>query len=79
MSVPTAQGKVVFVGAGPGADDLITVRGARVIAEADIVIWASSLVHPGIVAGTKPGAVIVDSAAANPALVLQAPPAKNLP
>ncbi|HMQ65469.1 MAG TPA: precorrin-4 C(11)-methyltransferase [Arachnia sp.] len=57
------RGKVVFVGAGPGADDLITVRGARVIAEADIVIWASSLVHPGIVAGAKPGAVIVDSAA----------------
>ena len=54
---------MVFVGAGPGADDLITVRGARVIAEADIVIWASSLVHPGIVAGAKPGAVIVDSAA----------------
>ena len=35
------EGLVVFVGAGPGADDLITVRGARVIAEADIIIWAS--------------------------------------
>ena len=35
------SGKVVFVGAGPGAADLITVRGARVIAEADIIIWAS--------------------------------------
>lgn len=34
-----------------GASDLITVRGARVIAEADIVIWASSLVDAGIVAG----------------------------
>ena len=32
------KGLVVFVGAGPGADDLITVRGARVIAEADIII-----------------------------------------
>ena len=37
-------GEVVFVGAGPGAADLITVRGAQVIASADIVIWASSLV-----------------------------------
>ncbi|MEZ5084928.1 MAG: precorrin-4 C(11)-methyltransferase [Tessaracoccus sp.] len=61
MSEPK-KGKVVFVGAGPGADDLITLRGARVIAEADIVIWASSLVHPGIVANAKPGALVVDSA-----------------
>ena len=65
MSVPTAQGKVVFVGAGPGAPDLITVRGSRVIAAADIVIWASSLVAPEIVAGHKPGAVLVDSASAS--------------
>lgn len=55
-------GRVVFVGAGPGAADLITVRGARIIQEADIVIWASSLVHPDIVADTKPGALVVDSA-----------------
>ncbi|HBX79557.1 MAG TPA: precorrin-4 C(11)-methyltransferase, partial [Propionibacteriaceae bacterium] len=34
------RGEVVFVGAGPGAADLITLRGAAVIAEADIVIWA---------------------------------------
>ena len=65
MNAPTAQGKVVFVGAGPGAPDLITVRGARVIAEADIVIWASSLVASEIVAGHKPGAMLVDSAAAS--------------
>ena len=65
MSAPTAQGKVVFVGAGPVAPDLITVRGARVIAEADIVIWASSLVASEIVAGHKPDAVLVDSAAAS--------------
>lgn len=56
------SGEVVFVGAGPGAADLITLRGARVIAEADIVIWASSLVDPAIVANTKPGALVVDSA-----------------
>lgn len=58
-------GKVVFVGAGPGSADLITVRGARVIAEADIVIWASSLVHPDVVAGARDDALVVDSASAS--------------
>jgi precorrin-4/cobalt-precorrin-4 C11-methyltransferase len=36
--------KVWFIGAGPGAPDLLTVRGARAIAEADIVIWGANLV-----------------------------------
>ncbi|MEV0704628.1 precorrin-4 C(11)-methyltransferase [Saccharopolyspora sp. NPDC050389] len=39
-------GRISFIGAGPGAADLITVRGARRIAEADIVVWAASLVAP---------------------------------
>lgn len=56
------QGKVVFVGAGPGAADLVTVRGARVIAAADIVIWARSLVHEDILADVRPDAEVVDSA-----------------
>ncbi|RRD45986.1 precorrin-4 C(11)-methyltransferase [Tessaracoccus sp. OH4464_COT-324] len=56
------KGLVVFVGAGPGADDLITLRGSRVIAQADIIIWASSLVHPGIIANHKPEAEVIDSA-----------------
>ena len=64
MSEPK-RGRVVFVGAGPGAAAQITVRGARVIAQADIVIWASSLVHPGIVAGARPDALVVDSASAS--------------
>ncbi len=58
------SGRVVFVGAGPGAPDLITLRGARTIAAADIIIWASSLVSPQIVADHKPGALLVDSASA---------------
>ncbi len=62
MSTGNPTGRVVFVGAGPGAADLITVRGARVIAEADVIIWASSLVHPDVVADHKPGAELVDSA-----------------
>lgn len=38
-------GKVTFVGAGPGAADLLTFRAARAIADADVVIWAASLVQ----------------------------------
>lgn len=58
------RGRVVFVGAGSGAPDLVTVRGAGVISRADIVIWASSLVHPDVVAGARPDAEIIDSASA---------------
>jgi precorrin-2/cobalt-factor-2 C20-methyltransferase len=43
-----SAGRVFFVGAGPGAPDLLTLRGATVIAAADVVIWASSLVHPDV-------------------------------
>ena len=35
-----------FVGAGPGAPDLITVRGQKLLAEADVIIYAGSLVNP---------------------------------
>ena len=33
-----------FVGAGPGAADLITVRGQRLLEEADVIVYAGSLV-----------------------------------
>jgi precorrin-4/cobalt-precorrin-4 C11-methyltransferase len=56
------RARVWFVGAGPGAADLITLRGARAIAEADVVVWASSLVHEDILAHASPTALIVDSA-----------------
>ena len=52
----------MFVGAGPGAPDLLTQRGARAIKDADIVIWASSLVDQRILAHTREDAEIVDSA-----------------
>ncbi|MCO1594925.1 precorrin-4 C(11)-methyltransferase [Micromonospora sp. RHAY321] len=57
----TSDGKVWFVGAGPGAADLLTLRAARVIAEADIVVWAASLVHTDVLAHARAGAEIVDS------------------
>lgn len=53
---------VHFVGAGSGAVDLITVRGARLLSEADVVIYAGSLVNPDVLSYTKPGCQIHDSA-----------------
>jgi precorrin-4/cobalt-precorrin-4 C11-methyltransferase len=54
-------GKVWFIGAGPGAPDLLTLRGARLIGEADVVVWARSLVNEGVLDHAKPGAQIVES------------------
>ncbi|MFC5907290.1 precorrin-4 C(11)-methyltransferase [Streptacidiphilus monticola] len=56
-----AQGKVTFVGAGPGAADLLTFRAARAIAEADSVIWAASLVQAEVLEHARPDAEILDS------------------
>lgn len=53
---------VYIVGAGPGAEDLITLRGARLLAEADVVIYAGSLVNPGLLKRTKPQCRIYNSA-----------------
>ena len=53
---------VHFVGAGCGAEDLITVRGAKLLEEADVVIYAGSLVNPAHLNRTKPGCEIYDSA-----------------
>ena len=53
---------VHFVGAGSGAPDLITLRGARLLGEADVVIYAGSLVNPELLILTKPGCELHDSA-----------------
>ena len=53
---------VHFVGAGSGAADLITVRGARLLEEADVVIYAGSLVNPDVLRYTRPGCEIHNSA-----------------
>ncbi len=55
-------GTVIFVGAGPGAPDLLTVRAAQVIAAADLIVYAGSLVPPEVLAMAKPKARLVDSA-----------------
>ena len=53
---------VHFVGAGSGAPDLITLRGARLLGEADVVIYAGSLVNPELLTLTKPDCEVHDSA-----------------
>ena len=53
---------VHFIGAGCGAADLITVRGARLLGEADVIIYAGSLVNPALLAYARPGCEIHDSA-----------------
>lgn len=53
---------VHFVGAGPGAPDLITLRGARLLEEADVVIYAGSLVNPELLSRCKAGCEIYNSA-----------------
>lgn len=53
---------VHFVGAGPGALDLITVRGQRLLQTADVVIYAGSLVNKELLQWTKEGARLYDSA-----------------
>lgn len=53
---------ISFVGAGPGAPDLITVRGQVRLSKADIVIWASSLIPEEMLEWTSESAVLMDSA-----------------
>ena len=53
---------VHIVGAGPGSPDLITVRGQRLLGEADVIIYAGSLVNPELLAFARKGAAVYDSA-----------------
>ncbi len=74
----TAMGKVYLVGAGPGAPDLLTLRAAKLLAEAKIVFY-DTLVHPDIVAlatqakkiavGKRAGRLSTDQRFINRALV----------
>ncbi len=55
-------GLVSFVGAGPGDPELLTIKGHKAIAAADLVLYAGSLVPRAVVACARPGAAVVDSA-----------------
>ena len=54
--------QVYFVGAGPGDPDLITVKGRKLLEEADVVVYAGSLVNPAVLAVTPAGCEIHNSA-----------------
>ena len=53
---------VHFVGAGPGAPDLITLRGTELIKTADVIIYAGSLVNPALLGLAKTDCTIYNSA-----------------
>jgi len=53
---------VSFVGAGPGDVELITVKGQRLLGEADVIIYAGSLVNPALLSLAKQGAAVYNSA-----------------
>jgi precorrin-4/cobalt-precorrin-4 C11-methyltransferase len=53
--------KVYFIGAGPGDPDLMTIKAASLIAEADVVIYAGSLVNPDVLKFARPDAALHDS------------------
>ena len=56
------ENPVLFVGAGPGDPELITVKGQKALQEADLVIYAGSLVPDALLKWTKPGAQSISSA-----------------
>ena len=53
---------VHFVGAGSGAADLITLRGKKFLEEADVIIYAGSLVNPQLLEYAREGCKIFNSA-----------------
>ena len=57
-----SRSPVLFVGAGPGSPELITVAGAKALMAADVVVTAGSLVNPAIIERWAPLAQVVDSA-----------------
>jgi len=54
---------VLYVGAGPGDPELITVKGLKALQQADVIIYAGSLVNPALLEGLHPKTEIHDSAA----------------
>ena len=55
------EGRVYFIGGGPGDPELLTLKAARIIESADVVIYADSLVHPSVIQFARPGAEVYGS------------------
>jgi len=62
MSDVIKPGTVVFAGAGPGAVDLVTLRCQQAISEADVIVYAGSLVNPEVLQWCRPQCSLHDSA-----------------
>lgn len=59
------RNRVVFIGAGPGDPELLTIKAFRVIEDADVIIYAGSLVNPEVLGYAKSDALIYNSAHMN--------------
>lgn len=53
---------IYFIGAGPGDPELLTIKGKKIIDQADVIIYAGSLVNKEVLSGAKEGAKIYNSA-----------------
>ncbi|MHB8173169.1 MAG: precorrin-4 C(11)-methyltransferase [Nitrospirota bacterium] len=62
---------VFFIGAGPGDPDLMTIKAGEILARADLVIYAGSLVNPDVLKFAKPGATVHDSASMELAEIIE--------
>ncbi|BDC17931.1 precorrin-4 C(11)-methyltransferase [Acidianus sp. HS-5] len=56
------KGKIAFIGSGPGDPELITVKAKKYIEEADVILYAGSLVNPEILNWAKRGAEVINTA-----------------
>ncbi len=62
LAINETEAHIAFIGAGPGDPDLLTVKALRLIARADVIIYADSLVSPDVCLHAKPEATIYGSA-----------------
>jgi precorrin-4/cobalt-precorrin-4 C11-methyltransferase len=61
----TERHPVIFLGAGPGDPELITVKGQKALAGADVILYAGSLVSPAVLGWARAGAELIDTAPLN--------------